>query len=301
MKKIILLIIVSLGVVSILQSQEQTVYKPFWGKDSTVQYIYFPTQGFYVDYDSYRKIIFEANEDGREGYFWGFQKALSGENNSKLWATNDLLWKDSVLIADMNLAIGDSFEIVNGIKNVVTNVYWERGLKHIQFDLSFYVESDSVNQDLQTRFQRVFYEIVEGVGSIYPDIKSEWFGWLCPYPLKPDEKYYGGITIRGVWRDGSPFYIHPLWKNLWNYDELSNPYVVETGTDKISVSCGKDDLLRVKVMNFSSNMKVEIYGLDGNLLFSDSFLGNYECSLTSFQRGVYLVKINKYTTKILLQ
>ncbi len=291
--KIILFIIVSLGVISSLQPQEQTVYKPFFGKDSTVHYFYVPTLGFYVDYYPYLRVNSGANEN------WGF-KALSNESNSKLWVTNDGLWRDSVLVVDMDLAIGDSFEIVRGTKNVVTNVFWERELKHIQFDLSFLVESDSVNEDPNERYQTVFYEIVEGVGSIYPDISGESFGWYYPYLLRPDDKYYGGITVRGIWRDGSPFYIHPLWKNNWNYGDLSDLDVTEANSEQVHVSCDNDDLLRIRVSDSSSNMKVGIYDLAGKLLWADSFWGDYEYSLASFQHGTYIVKVNEYSTKILL-
>ena len=68
MKKIILFIIASLGVISILQSQEQTVYKPFWGKDSTVQYFYVPRVGPLVDFYPYQYMILGANRDGKRGY-----------------------------------------------------------------------------------------------------------------------------------------------------------------------------------------------------------------------------------------
>lgn len=300
MKKIILFIIASLGVISSLQSQEQTVYKPFWGKDSTVQYFYVPRVGPLVDFYPYQYMILGANRDGKRGYLYGFYEVSSNENNSKLWSIIDGLSRDSILITDMDLAIGDSFEIVRGTKNVVTNVFWERELKHIQFDLSFLVESDSVNEDPNERYQTVFYEIVEGVGSIYPDISGESFGWYYPYPLRPDDKYYGGITVRGIWRDGSLFYIHPLWKNNWNYGDLSDLDVTEANSEQVHVSCDNDDLLRIRVSDSSSNMKVGIYDLAGKLLWADSFWGDYEYSLASFQHGTYIVKVNEYSTKILL-
>lgn len=303
MKKIVLFIIVSLGVILSLQSQEQTVYKPFWGTNITRQYYYFPCfKGFMIDAYPYQCSTFGINSNGRTGSLYGWYDASANESNSKLWDITNKSKRDSILIVDMDLAVGDSFEIVRGTKNVVTNVFWEGGLKHIQFDLSFLVESDSVNEDPAERFHTVFYEVVEGVGSLYPDIKEEWFGWYYPYPLKPNDKYYGGITVRGIWRDGSLFYVHPLWKNKWNYGDLSDLDVIETRGDKVSVFCEGGDLLQIRVEDSSSFVKLQIYDLESNLLLEDFFIGNYERSFSSFQRGLYIVRVNdEYTTKILLR
>ena len=298
MKKIILFIIASLGIVSILQSQEQTVYKPFWGKDSTMQYCYTPTFWTVEPYPYHCKVL-GASGNNKEGVL--FRSYIStNEDNSKLWDITDKPWHDSILIADMDLAIGDSLEIVRGTKNVVNKVFWEAGLKHIQFDLNFLIQTDSLNEEFGDNLHTVFYEIVEGVGPIYPDIPKEWFAWLYPDFSGLRDKYYRGFMIRGIWRDGSPFYIHPLWKNLWNYGAWDDSSLPETQYSDVDISCGEDDLLRIKMSNSSSQAKVGIYNLEGDLLLTDSFYGNYERSLSSFQRGTYIVKVGEYSTKILL-
>ncbi len=302
MKKIILFIIVSLGVISSLQSQEQTVYKPFWGKDSTMQYFYVPEiWGITVDEYPFQCTIQGANIERKEGLIPRGYFTSTNESNSKLWDISGKPWRDSILIADMDLAIGDSFEIVRGTKNVVTNVFWEGGLKHIQFDLSFLVEADSVNEKFGNFFHIVSYEMVEGVGPLYPETKEDWFHWYYPEDMGLDLKYYCGITVRGVWRDGNPFYIHPLWKNLWNYGSIHGSVSIdEIQNHKVEVSCGEDDLLRIRVSDTSLEIKVGIYDLEGDLLLTDSFLGSCEYSLASFRRGTYIVKVGEYSTKILL-
>ena len=303
MKKIILFIIASLGIVSILQSQEQTVYKPFWGKDSTMQYFYVPDMwGFTIDEYPFQCTIQGANIERKEGLIPRGYFTSTNESNSKLWDISGKPWRDSILIVDMDLAIGDSFEIVRGTKNVVTNVFWKGGLKHIQFDLNFLIKAGLLNGKLGNFLHTVSYEMVEGVGSLYPEISEEWFHWYYPENMGSDQKYYGGITVRGIWRDGSPFYIHPLWEEFWNYGDIhGGASMSEVSTTNVSISCSEDDLLRIKVSNSSSQIKLGIYNLKGgDLLLTDSFYGNYERSLSSFQRGTYIVKVGEYSTKILL-
>ena len=291
------------------------MYQSFFGKDSTVwYYVGHPA----IDAQLYRAVLKGVNSEefnlaymnvGNENYLGFFKDPIISSDNSKVWIEQN---GETYLVVDMNLGIGDSLFLPQIGKNIgVNKVFWENDIKHIQFDLKIYIKDD-IEVEIYP------YEIMEGIGSLYPSAcileHGYWYNnFYCPLPYEDGILYHNrysltgggtGVLLRSVYKDGKVVYVHPILKD--RYDEffwttLDNSAAIESNsTDLLSISCQNNEILIKDPGSAHLGEDIIFSDKDGRVclrgrLDSDT----WRISLDGYHPGLYIIKVGThYSTKI---
>ena len=234
----------------------------------------------YLDYSFYSFDAEESNKNWKSHtpslyYEWENHFIRESEDASKLYIY--ISQRDQeYLISDMNLQEGEIFQLFSPIMGtreaIVESIYFEDGLKHIQWHFT--------NYDM---YYMTLFTFIESVGSnmwfVYPE-GCNWgtFGLNC---FQNQETFYKNNGIIDHW-DFANIPCGYRFPAVEINSITENNHHVFIQKDKMEI-----------VFNSDMNVDLFVYDVHGRLYYTEnSILGQQiVIQTTSFPKGIYILKI----------